>query len=180
MAVEIIRVDGGTIQTVVGFFNVLNSKSTLHREYVAVVSNLPVSFPDTPGVTTIYEKGENRSGNYFYASKTSVVVGDALAVTPFEVRFVTFDIFGNRVRTLSATVIEDILAGERRTYDDWKWGPYSENEVIAHFASVAFVAQVRTADGQVHVANQEDILEAVRQFAVKATEADLNPTAEKP
>ena len=45
---------------------------------------------------------------------------------------------------------------------------------------MAFVAQVRTADGQVHVMNQEEILEAVRQFAVEATEADLNPTAEKP
>lgn len=179
MAVEIIRADGGTMQTVVGFLNVLNSKSTLHREYVAVVSNLPVSFPDTPGVTTIYEKGENRSGDYFYASKTIVVVRDALAVTAFEVRFMTFGIFGNRVRTLSATVIEDIPAGERRTYD-WKWRLGSENEASEHFASVAFVAQVRTADGQVHVMNQEEILEAVRQFAIEATEADLNPTAEKP
>ena len=176
MAVEITREDGGTIQTgdiKFSSFPILNSKSTLRREYVAVVSNLPVGFSDTPGVTTIY------SDDYFYASNTTVVVGDALAVTAFEVRFMTFGIFGNRVRTLSATVIEDIPAGERRTYD-WKWRLYSENEASQHFASVAFVAQVRTADGQVHVANQEDVLEAVRQFAVKATEADLNPTAEKP
>ena len=180
-AVEIIRADGGSVQTDLGFNIKVNSKSTLRREYVAVVSNLPVSFLGAPGVTTIYEAGKNRyaSGNYKYASKSTVVAGDALAVTAFEVRFVTFGIFGNRVRTLSATVVEDIPAGERRTYD-WKWRLHSENEVSEHFASVAFVAQVRTADGQVHVANQADVLEAVRQFAVEATEADLNPTAEKP
>ena len=178
MAVEITREDGGTIQTSLGFFDKLNLKSTLSREYVAVVSNLPVSFPDTPGVTTIYEKGENRSGDYFYASNTTVIIGDAFTVTAFEVRFATFDIFGNRVCTLSATEIEDIPAGEQRTYD-WKWR-LSEKDAREHFASVAFVAQVRTTDGQVHVANQEDVLEAIRQFAVEATEADLNPTAEKP
>ena len=179
MAVEIIRADGGTIQTSLGFgFGKINPKSALRREYVAVVNDLPVSFRGAPGVTTTYVPNGNRSGDYFYVSKTIVVVGGALTVTAFEVRFATFDIFRNRVCTLSATEIEDIPAGERRTYD-WKWR-LSEREASEHFASVAFVAQVRTADGQVHVANQIDVLEAVRQFAVEATEADLNPTAEKP
>ena len=177
MAVEIIRADGDAMQKGLGFL--LKPKSTLRREYVAIVNNLPVSFLNAPGVTTNYVPDENRNSDYLYTSKTTVVVRDVLAITAFEVRFMTFDIFRNHVRTLSATVIEDIPAGERRTYD-WKWRLGSENEARGHFASVAFVAQVRTADGQVHVANQEDVLEAVRQFAVGATEADLNPTTEKP
>ena len=64
-AVEIIRADGGSVQTDLGFNIKVNSKSTLRREHVAVVSNLPVSFLGAPGVTTIYEAGKNRyaSGN---------------------------------------------------------------------------------------------------------------------
>ena len=176
---EVRKADGGTIKTDLGYGIILNENSTLRRQFVAVLDDLPIEFVGVPGVRTIYEKGTRyRSGDYKYASGTTIVVTHGPSATAFEVRFATYDVFGNRVETLSATEIEDISVGRQRTYD-WKWRLYNENDASRYFASLAWVARVRTSDGKVHFANHENILDVMRQFSADATEADLDPTPKK-
>lgn len=176
---EVRKADGGTIKTDLGYGIILNENSTLRRQFVAIMDDLPIEFVGVPGVRTVYEKGGRyTSGSYEYTSNTTIVVTHGPSVTAFEVRFATFDVFGNRVRTLSATEIEDISVGRQTTYD-WKWRLYSENDASKYFASVVWVARVRTSDGRVHFANQKHILDVMRQFSADVTETDLDPTPKK-
>ena len=170
---ETSKADGGLIRTNLGYNIVLNKDSSLRREWIAVHDNLPLMIVGTPGVTTVYQ------GEYNYAAKATLIANSDQAVTAFEVRFVSIDVFGERMTTLSATEIQDIAAGEKKTFD-WKWNAYRESDVARYFASIAFIAKARTADGQVHFASNDVVLDAVRRFAKEATEADLDPSSDKP
>lgn len=177
---ETSKADGGSIRTNLGYNIVLNKDSSLRREWVAVHDDLPLMIEGTPGVTTVYKsKARYSRGEYNYAANATLIANPDQAVTAFEVRFVSIDVFGERMTTLSATAIQDIAAGEKKTFD-WKWNAYRENDVARYFASIAFIAKVRTADGQVHLASNDAVLDAVRRFAKEATEADLDPSSDKP
>ena len=177
---ETSKADGGSIRTNLGYNIVLNKDSSLRREWVAVHDDLPLKIEGTPGVTTVYQSKTGYSrGKYNYAANATLIANPDQAVTAFEVRFVSIDVFGERMTTLSATVIQDIAAGEKTTFD-WKWNAYRENDIARYLASIAFIAKVRTADGQVHLASNDAVLEAVRRFAKEATEADLNPSSDSP
>ena len=176
---EITKADGGSIQTnTLNWDTILNEGSTLRREWVGVHGNMPLAISGTPGVRTIHEGIHEGSHLYTYTAKATVTAHPTKDVTAFEIRFAIFSVFGERMTTLSATEIEDIPAGEQRTFD-FKWIA-QENDVSRFFASVAFVALVRTGDGQVHKADYETVLNAVREFKKEATEADLDPSADKP
>ena len=167
---EISKADGGSIRTDLGYNIVLNKGSSLRREWVAFHENLPLTISGTPGVTTVWKSGEKYSrGEYNYTARATVTASQA--VTAFQIRFVSFDVFGERMATLGATEIEDIAAGASRTFD-WSWNAYREPDVSKYFASVAFIASVRTKDGQVHVADYNAVLQVVRQFFSEATEGD--------
>jgi hypothetical protein len=177
---EVTRADGGSIRTKLSHGIVVNENSSLRREWVAIHQDLPLKFQGTPGVTTIYESGTRySSGDYKYTSKTTLIADPSQAVTAFEVRFVTLDVFGDRMNTLSASEVQDINPGASATFD-WSWRAYRENDVSEYFASIAFISKVRTEDGQVHSADYAAILEVVRRFAKAATEADLDPPSSKP
>ena len=175
--VRITRSDGGSIRTELGYGIVLNENSGLRREWVAVHGDLPLTLEGTPGVTTSYDS--SRGGNYRYTADVTVSATSGQSVTAFEVRFITFDIFGERMTTLSATEIVDIVAGGQETFD-WRWSLFRENDASEYFASIAFIAKVRTADGQVYVADYDAVLDVVREFAAEATEADLAPPTDDP
>ena len=177
---ETSKADGGLIRTNLDYNIALNKDSSLRREWVAVHDNLPLMIVGTPGVTTVYKSGTKYSqGEYNYAAKATLIANSDQAVTAFEVRFVSIDVFGERMTTLAATEIQDIAAGEKKTFD-WKWNASRERDVARYFASIAFIAKARTADGQVHFASNDVVLDAVRRFAKDATEADLDPSSDKP
>ena len=137
-------------------------------------------FEGTPGVTTTYQSGSRfATGEYQYSAQVTLAAHASQAVTAFEVRFITFDVFGERMSTLSATEIEDIAPGGQKTFE-WRWNLFRENDASRYFASIAFIANVRTADGQVHRANYDSVLDVVRGFAEEATEVDLEPSADEP
>lgn len=93
-------------------------------------------------------------------------------------RFLTFDIWGDHSRNLSATDIADMDAGSTKKFDG-KWNIYSENEVTEYYASIAYIAQVRTKSGRVIKADPKVVLEEARKFSKKFAEGDLEPTPEK-
>ena len=166
---------GGSIQTTLGYGITLNEKSGLQREWITVHNDLPVDIVDTAGIKTVYDQGR-LSGEYAYKAKYSLSMKQP--VVAFQVRFLLFDIWGNHVKTLSDTEIIDVAAGETKTQDS-SWRLYSENEASEYYASIAYVATVRLASGQVLKANPEPVLAEARKFSAKFQLADLEPTPKK-
>lgn len=145
----------------------MNRSSSLARESLAILdTDLPINFQRLPAVTTRYvDRG--------YRFRSDVSLYAEADVTALNVRFLTFDVFGERQTTLGATEIVDIATGEQRAFN-WQWRT-TANDAEEHFASLAFVARVRTADGQVHQANYETVLCVAELYALSVTIADLDP-----
>ncbi len=165
-SVTVADADGGSVRTNLGFGIILNEESTLSRDWVVVHdARLPVDFEGTPGTTTRYEN------NYEYNVQATLVASQP--VTAVNARFIAFDVFGEHVVTLGATEVVDLAPGEPSRFD-WQWR-VGENDASQHFASVGFIARVRTADGQVHYADFNTIVCVAELFALAATVADLDP-----
>ena len=138
------RSSGGSIRTHLGYGIVVNKESSLEREWVVVNdNNLPLRIIGNAGVKTFYERGEGRysQGRYNYAA--NVTLEATASLSAFEIRLITFNVWGDRVKTLSASMVMDVKQGEKRTHN-WKWNVFSENEVSECFASITYVATVRT------------------------------------
>ena len=165
------RSSGGSMKTKHGF-GFLNKGSSLEREWVVVNdSALPASITSPTGVKPVSDGRHLRC-----SAKTTVHVTEAISA--IEVRFLTFDVWGNRVRILSASEVVDVPADE--TYEgDWSWSSFSENEASQFFASIAYVAQVRTHDGRVLRGNVDAVLKEARRFSKEMTEGDLKPKTER-
>ncbi len=165
-AVNVATADGGSVRTNLGFGIILNEESTLSRDWVVIHdARLPVDFEGTPGATTRYDN------NYEYNVQATLVASQP--VTAVNARFIAFDVFGERVTTLGATEVVDLAPGEPSRFD-WQWR-VGENDASRYFASIAFIARVRTADGQVHHADYNTIVCVAELFALAATVADLDP-----
>lgn len=85
--------------------------------------------------------------------------------------------FGRLLKTLSATEVEDF--SDVRNFDA-TWRVWSENEASEAFASVAYIAQVRTASRGVYEVDRTAVFDQVRKVAKRITEADLEPKREQP
>jgi hypothetical protein len=59
------------------------------------------------------------------------------------------------------------------------WNAYSENEVSEYYASIAFVARVRTKAGRVFEANLTPVLEEARKLSKKFSPENLEPKPQK-
>lgn len=150
------KVDGGSIQTPLEFGILLNRESTLRREWVAIHDDeLPVDLEGTPGVLTAY-----RRDSYRYESSVTIKVTEP--VVAVEVRFILFDVWGERTRVLSFSDVRDFAVGVHET--DVSWDLFSEKEASEHYASIAYVATVRTKTGDVYRADSEDVISVAREY----------------
>jgi hypothetical protein len=141
------RGTGGTAVTRLGYGISVNPKSSLEREWITAQDTaLPARLEGTIGVRTVYKGGSGySSGEYQYLASVPVLASDSLAA--IEVRFVLCDIWGNFIKTLSETEIEDVAAGTKRTFTP-AWRIWDENEVSEHYASLAYIARVQTRQGE--------------------------------
>ena len=171
-ATQVTSANGGSIQTKLGYGIVLNKDSSLMREWITVHDDsLPIDFDGNTGLKTIYS---DRS--YYYSSEYTIITKEAISA--FEIRFLTFDIWGNHIQNLVATEISDIGSGMSEKFDA-KWKEYSENRVSEFYASIAYISQIRTADGRVIKANPETVLAEARKFSEKFSMSDLEPKPDK-
>lgn len=171
-AQQVTKSSGGSIKTNLGYDIYLNKNSSLTREWITIhEDSLPVDIVGTTGVSTGYG-----SSNFRYEAKYEIQTKEAISA--IEIRFLTFDIWGEHVRNLSSTEIEDVKGGVTKKFDAF-WTEYSENRVSEHYASIAYIAQVRTADGRVLKANPEIVLKEARKFSEKFSKSDLEPKPEK-
>jgi len=163
---------GGSIQTALGYGLFLNKDSSLTREWITIHDgSLPIDIVGTVGIETTYEHGDKySSGRYIYNATYEVTAKEDLVA--LEINFITFDIWGEKVKTLSATEIIDIAAGSNKKFRG-AWNVSSENEVSEFYASIAYIAQVRTKSGKVYKANPTLIIRQAQKYSSKFSESDL-------
>jgi hypothetical protein len=169
------RASGGSIQTSLGYSVVLNKNSSLSREWIAVDDqDLPAKLIGVPGITTMYKQSTDYSAaGYEYFCKYSLHPAQPLSAV--ETRFLTFDLWGSHVKTLSATEVLDLENGKSHNFEG-SWHLYSETEASEFYASIAFIAQLRTTSGHVLKSNIEPVLEEAKQFSSKFVESQLEPS----
>lgn len=171
-SVTVSRTDGGSITTQLGSGITVAGSSTLHREWIAVHDALmPADVGGTPGITTVYVSRQY-GGEYRYRAQPSLTTRAALRA--IQIKFLAFDVWGNHTQTLIYEEVSDIPASSGRAITG-EWPLYSENEVEKHYASIAYVSQVRLADGRVVTANEDPVIAEAKKFAGKFTRADLEP-----
>jgi len=171
---SVTRASGGRITTELGFGIAVAKDSTLEREWIAVHEpSLPARLEGTPGVATAYVRREY-TGEYRYRADFTINATEPLRA--IQVRFLVFDIWGEHVRTLSFEEVSDIAANSKRVFNG-VWNVFSENDVEKHYASIAYIARVRLADGRVVEAPTAKVVEEARKFSEKFTVAELESKA---
>lgn len=168
------RCSGGEMRTHLSHGIVLNKSSSHRREWVIINDpSLPISIVGRTGIKTIFmQETDYQSASYYYS--TAYVVQPLENLSALEIRYLTFDVWGAHERTLVATTISDIP--ENIPFkNDAKWELYSENEAIEFYASIAYVARVRTSHGRVFAADTKPIIAEAQRFSEKFLESDLEP-----
>lgn len=155
--------NGAEVKTTKIDGSVLNEESTLRREWVAVHDDkLPVDLEGTPGVLTVGGLRDFASASRVYMYESSYTIKVTEPVVAVEVRFILFDVWGERTRVLSATDVRDFAVG---VYElDGTWNLFSANEASEHYASIAYVAAVRTAAGEVYRADSEAVISVAQEY----------------
>ena len=72
------------------------------------------------------------------------------------------------------TEVADLAGGESKEIQG-EWNVYSENEVEEHYASIAYVATVRTASGSIIRPDDEPVLAEATRFTERFSAEDLIP-----
>ena len=141
-----------------------NQGSTLMRKWVVVNDpNLPAQILNYNGLRT------DRPGrSWEHTASYSIAVTEPIVA--FEVRIIPFDIWGERDTILTTTNITDLAVGQRPF--DATWNTYF-TAAFQHYASVAYVAQVKLQSGKVLKADIGPILEQARNFAEGFSAGDL-------
>lgn len=157
-----------------------NDESTLRHEWIVIDDpRMTVRFEKICGITPTWDIKNSTEYHraYLYESQYSWLAG-AVKLSAVEFRFLTFDVWGDHVRTLCASTIKDV-APQTQHNEANKWSLFSEVEAWDHCASIGYVSRVRTAEGKLITADNEMILREAQRFTEKFTEADLEPKAPK-
>ena len=148
-----------------GYGIVVNRGSTLERQWVIV------NDPDLPiRISRLRPKTELEDRQWVYKVEYGIEVDEPLSA--IEVRFIPFNIWGEKERTLSATEITDFDPGPRNMTGTWRI--LSENDALEHFAMLAYVSKVKRASGALIHADAESVVEQARQFSKDFTSGDLS------
>ena len=166
---------------------IANDKSTLRREWIFLNDPaLPVCFviqkqmsglamPCNAGVKT----GKTFNGHsYDWEYSVRSVLRTSVGLAAIEIRHLTFDVWGDHVRTLSATEIADKEA-DSLVVTDGTWKIFTDNEPWHFYASISYVAQIRTSDGKVLKANYDAVVREAQRFSERFTAEQLEPTKSK-
>ncbi len=147
------------------------SGTPLNLEWTVVDDpRLSLSFKDVCGVRVV---GEVEPERYEYSAEFHLRTTES-AVVAAEVRFLTFNVWGSHVRTLSVPRVQEV-APHKTLYALVTWHLGFKTEGEEHLASIGYVARVRTADGTVINADQEFVLREARRYSETVAPEDLEP-----
>ena len=168
--------EGGSMKVDLGYNIVLNDGSSLKRRWFTIHdSSMPADLQGTTGANVAYRR-ERTAGEYVLDASHSMVAREP--VTAYEIRYLTFDVFGTPMGTLSTVDVRDIAAGAMFN-DTSTWRLFSEADAMAFHTSIAFVAFVRSADGSISKANLDAVLAEARKISSRLTASDLEPKPAK-
>lgn len=157
VAAETLSGDGEPIAFDVGYGIVVNEGSSLLRSWTIINDErLPVSLSNFNGLRTLYQ-----DRNWIF--EASFGLGFSSEVAAVEIRFIPFDVWGERSTTLSLTIIKDFSA--RSYLENGNWRILRESTAVEHAGSIAYVSQVRLMDGTIIHANPEPVLQAAQAFS---------------
>ena len=166
----ITKASGGSVKIQRGLGAVSN-RSSLELEWVMVMdSTLGIVFDGAVGANGVFE-------DPWYRYESNMRMFALVPVQAFEVRILTFDVWHQFTGTLSFSQLEDLAAGQQKSFDR-VWGIYGESQLRDHFISVAYVARVRLADGRTIVADPTPALKAAQAIQASVTIQDLEPKPE--
>lgn len=164
--------DGGSVavRTASG---ILNQGSSLRRRWLGVDDlSSPVRL-NRSGVFTRFDEKEQTP--FLVPIGT---VSPKQAISAVEVRYLLFDVWGQQLRTLSVTRLADSSTNvDLREETAW---PALDHEAAQLVTVVAFVARVRTAEGQVWSFDPERMLGQVQALGLSATPPDLTSDERRP
>lgn len=153
----------------------INKASSLQVDWWTVVDDtLPIQFRGPCGLLV-----HNESKDYPLAlvyKATMPLECTAEDVTACEVRYLTFNVWGQHVSTLVVGLVQDIPAGKRITMTR-SWTLDSADEAAEYCASLGFVSRARLASGTVRSADLTFVLREAQRICEKVTEADLERNA---
>ena len=159
------QADGGANRTDLGYGIVVNSASTLHREWYALNdTSMGVVFEGTPGITTSYSK------SYLY--KTSYSIKPTEDLSAINVVFVLYDVFGNHISNLSTLEVQDLREGVPYKFTA-QWSA-TENNVSRYLYCIAYVSKARTASGKVYIADLEPVIQLALLISPNSKEEDFS------
>jgi hypothetical protein len=169
-AQNITKKNGPGMYTAIGDY-VFNTNSSLKRQWITIHSDImPIKINDTIGVIVSGDK------DLKYYSEYNLVAKEPIKAV--EIRFLLFNIWGEHYKTLSATLIIDLGSDVGRVFES-EWNTYSINDLSEFYASIAYIARARTAEGQVINADSKIVLKEAKKFSEKFSEKDLEPTPNK-
>lgn len=156
-----------------GYGIIINKDSTLRRQIITIHDTTKGAKIKGKAPVIVEYKSKKYGGDFIYKAHWTIVAeSDIMAI---ETRFLMFDVWGDSQRTLSATYIVDIKAGNEHSFDG-QWRVWNENQATNHNASIAYIAQVRTADGKIWKANEEQVLGEATRFTEAFKREQLKPT----
>lgn len=165
-------VDGGSVQTDLGYDIKVNKGSSLHRSFAVINDPAAPAQLSSAGIMTKY--GRDR-----YSFAPVGTLNPSAALSAVEVRFVLYDVFGERIKTLAGTHVVDMPAQSPVSLSEVGTWYAFENEVSELLTVVAFVANARMADGKVWRANEKKLGDALAKLNVKVTSGALEPTKDE-
>jgi hypothetical protein len=166
--------DGGSVVTELSPKIKLNEKSSLRRSWIVLNgSSCPVQL-NKAGIKTAYGYWGGTEQYWFSLDGGANIKQKIQAV---EITCMLFDIFGEHLRTLSLTAVEDV-----ETTDSYKLGGRwlaGENDVSHFLTSVVFVTSVRTSEGKIWRFDQKAVFDELARTQLKAADIEINPSKEK-
>ena len=162
-----------SMQIDLGYGIVINKNSSLRRQIVTIHDTTEGAVLVGEASVFVNYIAKKYRGEFTYEAPLTVLA--KVDLRAIEIRFLMFDLWGNAQRTLSATKIKDIKAGTRQEFTS-KWRVWNENDATYHNASIAYIAQLRTADGRIWKADVERVVEEASRFTESFKRDQLNPT----
>lgn len=173
--IEVVDLDGGSVVTNLSYGIAVNKGSKLRRRwFVLNDSGCPVKLKDV-GINTIYTAGGSYSaGGYSYEAAGTLQASQPIQAV--EVRHLLFDLWGERMSTLSNDVVKELEAGvalELKGEGTWY---ASENDVAELLSVVSYIAHVRTAEGRIWRYDPRRVLDQVQKVRLHLDAGGLSPS----
>lgn len=170
--IQMTTADGGSVVTDLGYNIKVNKNSSLHRSWIVLNDpGCPVQLSGA-GIVTSY-------GGREYNFRQSGTFTATEPVAALEVRYVLYNVFGEHMKTLSATSVADIATETPQPLPDiGSWSAW-ENDVSELLTAVAFVSNVRTLEGRIWRFQEKGITDELGKIRLSVESGVLDPTKEK-